>query len=64
MQLHLLPFILVIVKEVAILARVELVCQEGKHQIVELELVAHLVPQCLHAVEELQEDLSSVARVT
>lgn len=64
MQLHLLSFTLAIVEEVAILARVELIGQKGDHQVVEFELVAHLMPKRLNAVEELQEDLCSVARIT
>ena len=47
---HLKTFEFVVVEEVAVLAWVELVSEEGQKSVVELELGAHLVPELMDAV--------------
>lgn len=47
---HLKSFEFVVVEEVSVLARVELVSEEGQKSVVELELGAHLVPELMDAV--------------
>ena len=64
MNIHLLPFEVIVVEEVSVLARVELFGQECEKFVIELELMAHLVPKDVHTVKELQEDLRPVVQVT
>ena len=63
-DLHLKAFVLAIEEEVAIFAVVDFFRKECKQLTVKFELTTVLVPELVHAVKELCEDLSAIVQVT
>ena len=61
---HLCSLEVVVVEKVAILAWMQLIGQKLDEMIIEFKLAAHLMPQMVHAVEELEEYLGAISCVT
>ena len=61
---HLLPLKLVVVEEVTILARVQFVGNESQKMIVEFKLATHLMPNMMHTVQKLHENLRPIVTIT
>ena len=58
------PFSIAVKEPVAVLTRVDLFGKVRKQPITEFELVRHLVPDLVDAVEELKKHLRAIARIS